>query len=280
MLKANALVNQVQALAGLLSPFLGSFLYAGFGLTPVLVAAAGGFFFTAVLEGFIRLASAQRACSDLSLVRIIREDLLLGIRFLRQEQPGIFKLLLLAGLVGLFIAGTVLVGFPYLVRNILGLSVKYYGVAESIMGLMAVTGSIFVGVMAQRFQIRWLRYILLGLGGCYIVAGLAFFLPGNAFVVYLIILAMFSLGQLGCCIFSTYAISLIQIRTPAHLLGKIMSYVFTLSLCAQPVGQIIYGGLFDYFSTSPHGVLLMSGVIVGGIGFSTAKFFTTLGKEK
>ena len=30
-------------------------------------------------------------------------------------------------------------------------------------------------------------------------------------------------------------------------MGKVMSYVFTLSMCAQPVGQIVYGALFDRF---------------------------------
>ena len=60
---------------------------------------------------------------------------------------------------------------------------------------------------------------------------------------------IFQLGkggsQFGCSIFSTYAISTIQGRTPERLMGKVMSYVFTLSMCAQPIGQMVYGALFD-----------------------------------
>ena len=37
----------------------------------------------------------------------------------------------------------------------------------------------------------------------------------------------------------------IQRRTPERLTGKVMAFVYTLSLCAQPVGQLVYGALFD-----------------------------------
>ena len=49
-------------------------------------------------------------------------------------------------------------------------------------------------------------------------------------------------------------------------MGKIMSYVFTLSMCAQPAGQIFYGALFDWFSDSPYFVLIPSGILVCIIG--------------
>ena len=41
------------------------------------------------------------------------------------------RLLLLAALVSFFAAGAALVGFPYLVREVLGLTAELYGAAES-----------------------------------------------------------------------------------------------------------------------------------------------------
>lgn len=55
LMKGNAAVNQVQAIAGLITPFLGSLVYAAFGLTPVLWGTVACFFLTAILECFIRL---------------------------------------------------------------------------------------------------------------------------------------------------------------------------------------------------------------------------------
>ena len=62
-------------------------------------------------------------------------------------------------------------------------------------------------------------------------------------------------------------------------MGKVMSFVFTLSMCAQPVGQIVYGALFDRFSHGPQWVLLPSGILVLLIGLATVPFFRTLEKS-
>ena len=278
LMKGNAAVNQVQAIAGLITPFLGSLVYAAFGLTPVLWGTVACFFLTAILECFIRL-DYQKAEVTMSVREIIREDFSVSIHFLRREQPGILKLLLLATLASLFVAGTVVVGFPYLVRTVLGLSAEHYGAAESVMGVAAVLGSLFVGITAQKFRLRWLAFVFMGLGLSLIPTGIAFFLPVGPLGIYIILLVMFSLGQFGCSLFSTYAISVIQARTPEHLMGKIMSYVFTLSMCAQPAGQIIYGALFDWFSDSPYWVLIPSGLLVCAIGLASSKFFVNFEKN-
>ena len=87
---------------------------------------------------------------------MVKEDFSLSMRFLCREQPGILKLLLLAALVSLFVAGTAVVGFPYLVRTVLGLSAEHYGVAESAMGIAAILGGLFVAVLAGKLRLRHL----------------------------------------------------------------------------------------------------------------------------
>ena len=272
LMKGNAAVNQVQAITGLVTPFLGSMVYAAFGLPPVLWGTMACFFLTAILECFIQL-DYQKEEVTMCIREILKKDFSVSIQFLRREQPGILKLLLLAALASLFVAGTVVVGFPYLVRTVLGLTAEHYGAAESVMGAAAVLGSLFVGIMAQKFRLRWLAFVFMGLGVSLIPAGIAFLLPVGSFNVYIILLVMFSLGQFGCSLFSTYAISAIQARTPDRLMGKVMSFVFTLSMCAQPVGQIVYGALFDWFSKTPYWVLIPSGILVCIIGVLSVEFF-------
>ena len=202
------------------------------------------------------------------------------MRFLCKDQPGILKLLLLAAMVSLFVAGTAIVGFPYLVRTVLGLSAQHYGVAESAMGVASILGSLCVIGLAKKLRIHHLVIVLVSFGICLIPCGIAFLLPVSAFTRYLILLVMFCACQLGCSLFSTYAISIIQERTPDHLMGKVMSYVFTLSMCAQPVGQIVYGTLFDQFAGSVYWVLIPSGLIVCLIGLASTGFFTKFEKQK
>ena len=272
VMQGNALVGQVSSLAGLVTPFLGSLVYTAWGLTPVLYGTAVCFWVTALLECGIRLPPRPRS-ERMSVRRIIREDLAAGLRFLRREEPGILRLLLLAGLVSLFVAGTVVVGFPYLVRTVLGLSAEHYGAAESAMGTAAVAGSLCAGLTARRFRPVYLAGIFFGFGVCLLAAGAVFPAGLPVFGCYLVLLAAFCACQFGCSLFSTCAITLIQQRTPPELMGKIMSCVFTLSLCAQPVGQLVYGGLFDLCGARAHWVLLPSGLAVCGIGLACRRFF-------
>ena len=62
-------------------------------------------------------------------------------------------------------------------------------------------------------------------------------------------------------------------------MGKVMSYVFTLSMCAQPIGQMVYGALFDRFAGSAYWVLIPSGLIVCLIGLASTDFFAKFEKQ-
>lgn len=278
LLRGNAIVNQVQAFASLFTPFLGSIIYAAFGLHPILWGTVACFFLTAILECFIRLDD-RKPNVHMPIREIIKKDFSASIRFLCREQPCILKLLLLAALASLFVAGTVVVGFPYLVRTVLGLSAEHYGAAESAMGVAAILGSLFVGIMAQKFRLRWLSLAFEGLGLCLVPAGIVFLLPLAPFGIYIILLIMFCIMQFGCSLFSTCAISVIQRRTPEHLMGKVMSYVFTLSMCAQPAGQLVYGALFDRFAHCPYWVLIPSGALLCAVGILSVPSFVDLEKQ-
>ena len=150
LMRGNAAVNQAQAITSLVTPFLGSLVYAAFGLMPILWGTVACFFLTAFLECFIRL-EFQKQEGSADLITIIKEDFAASVHFLRWEQPAILKLLLLAAMASLFVAGTVVVGFPYLVRTVLGLSAEHHGAVENAMGIVAVLDSLFVGVMGQKF---------------------------------------------------------------------------------------------------------------------------------
>ena len=275
--KGNAAVSQAAAVASLATPFLGSVVYTAVGMVPVLYAAAACFLLTACLEGFIRLPPPQAAA--LRSAAMLKADLRAGLRFLCREQPDVLKLLLLAALASLFIAGTAVVGFPFLVRTVLGLSAELYGAAESAMGVAAVLGSLFAGLTAGRLRpVRMVR-VFMGVGAALVLAGGAFLMPLDATGRYLGLTAMFCACQFGCSVFSTCAISAIQRRTPEGLMGKVMAYVFTLSLCAQPLGQILYGALFDRCGARAYWVLVPSGLLVCLAGALSRGFLGRLGER-
>lgn len=271
LVQGNAVVSQVSAVTSLVTPFLGSLFYTAFGIGPVFAAAVGCFWLTALLECMIHLEH-QKLPRTAGIGAIVREDLAVSAHFLRREQPDILKLLLLAALAGMFVSGTAVVGFPYLVRTVLGLSATYYGAAESAMGAAAILGSLCAGLLGKKLRVRDLSAIFLSFGLSLFPIGFSFLLPVGRMARYGVLLFFFCVCQLGVCIFSTYAITLIQQRTPEQLMGKVMSCVFTLSMCAQPVGQVVYGALFDCFSDSVYWVLIPTGMLICLIAVASRGF--------
>lgn len=270
VLRGNAAVSQVQAVTSLVTPFLGAAAYSAFGLGSVMLAAAACFFLTALLECFIRLGYTPRGAKG-GVLPTVRNDLAESARFLRREQPDVLKLLLLSGAASMFLSGVMVVGYPYLVRTTLGLSSAHYGVAESAAGVAAILGSVAAGFMSVRGA-AWMRRMLGMSGVAVLLAGAGFALGlGAEFVV---LVAAFSLANMACSAFSVCAMTAIQRRTPESLTGKVMAFVYTLSLCAQPLGQLLYGALFD--ALPPAWVLIPSGAVVAAAAIVLRGFFAQL----
>lgn len=255
-----AVVNQVQQLSALLPSFLGGVLYAFFGIHLMMGVTVASFALAAALECFIRLgdprgdATAEPACEQPSPF----DDLKAGIRFLTRERPNIFKLMLFAAILNFVVNGYSSVGFPYIIRTALGFDATVYGFSDGLLGVAGVAGAFIAGMVASRLSIKHMAPSLYALAFALIPQGIAFLLPiGNW--AKLVALIVFSCAVVIACSFTNLiAMPAIQLRTPQEMTGKVMSLVSALSMCAQPLGQLVYGWSYDHFPVAA--VLLASGL--------------------
>lgn len=270
VLRGNAAVNQVAAVSGLVTPFLGSLLYAAFGVRPVLAGAGVCFLVTAALECFIHLPDMVPGQKQ-SLGEILREDLLGSARFLARGRREVLDLLLFAAVVGALVSGVAIVGLPYLIRTSLGLSAQLYGAAESAMGLAALLGGVAAGLLAVRLPFRRLHWLVAAVGVCALLGGGALLLPVGAMGQYGVLVPVYCVAQACACTFSIFAVSAIQQKTPENMTGKVMACVSTISMCAQPLGQAVYGLWFD---ASPGWLVLsVTGIAIFALGAGAGKLF-------
>lgn len=272
VIRANAAVSQIAAIAGLVAPILGSVFYTIFGLYPILIVSVICFFITALFECFIRLDYIPLNTQK-GIFSIIKNDFTRSMSFITKEQPNILRLLLLVACIGFFVGGIATVGMPFMIRNILGLDATYYGAAESALGAAAIAGSIAAGVLVTKLKIEKLYLLLALLGISFLPAGLAFLLNAPTIVSYAAIILSFVFAQFSASIFSVFGLSTIQQRTPNELLGKIMSYVAAITMCAQPLGQMVYGVLFDQLNNKSFLILIPTSIVICFIGFASKKMF-------
>ena len=141
-----------------------------------------------------------------------------------------------------------LIGIPQIILNLLHLDSTFYGLTQAAQSLGALAGGLILTIFIDRFQIA--------LSYWFFASTLLFLLPIP--IVMLLELPAISIAAVICLccflfmisstIFSIMMISFIQSITPHHLMGKIISYVYALTTCARPVGQLMYGYLFEAYS--------------------------------
>ena len=279
IMKGNAVVNQVASLSYLVAPMLGGVLYVILGLKPVMYARVVCFFITALIECFIKL-NYQCSQKEGGILSVVKQDFLSSMQYISKEEMNIAKMLLLIAFSRFFVMGITIVGLPFIVRTVLGLNAQYYGAAESALAIATIFGSVAAGLLTEKLKIHRLAILLASMGVFIIPAGIVFLCPVDSIIKYVITLVSFCGMQIAISIFSIFAVSLIQHRTPNHLIGKVMAYTSTVTLCVQPIGQIVYGFLFDRFSNMIYLCLIPTGAIVCAVGMFAMGFFRKMEKEQ
>ena len=112
----------------------------------------------------------------------------------------LLRLLLLSSVLAFFVQGIALVGLPFLVRTVLGLSATHYGILESILAFASIVGSILAGLLTNRLSTERLFLPLLLLGAVLFPVGFAFLLPLGAPGRYGVLLAASAILQIAATV--------------------------------------------------------------------------------
>lgn len=244
LMAANSAVALVQSLASLLGPILGGLLYSLFGLRPILAVSGGRFFASAVLELFLRIPYEKPPRSQAALKQIAA-DLVQAARFLRRERPALLAVLLLLSSLNLFLAGLYNVGLPYLVKVHLGLSDLLYSYSQAALGVGSILGGLLPALLGNRMPVRRSFWYLLGVTALLLPMVLVLAAGTPALSSYGVIIASSLAGMACVTAFNVSSLTFIQKSIPTGLLGKVSSFANTISTCVLPLGQALYGMLFE-----------------------------------
>ena len=241
---ANAVINMVQTLSALPGPVIGGVLFGAFGLRPILWVGMACFFLSAVMELFIRIPHSPRAAAG-GVLSTVRRDLGESWRFIRRERPVFLSVMLVLALFNLVLSAALVVGIPVAVVQTLGMSDSRLGVTQGAMGLGGLFGGVLAALLGPRLRLRRGGAVLLA--ASLTAAGMgAALLPGvppslGWWGVTAMSFAIMVLSTLLVVVLS----AAVQGQTPPELLGKVMAFIMAVSNCAAPLGQAVYGALFE-----------------------------------
>jgi MFS family permease len=265
---ANGIVNGVGALSGLLGPVLGGALYRFIGLEILVGVSCAAFFMSAVMEMFIRIPFVKRE-THAALIPMIFGDIIDGFRYTANNNPIIFRIMILAAALNLFLSPLFIIGVPYILRFTMNSGDLMYGIGLGIVECATIIGALTTGICTKNLKMSsiyrllvLIAVLLLPMSAALFPALLAlgYWPPFFLFFFFcLIVLAAVTMV-------SVFVITEIQKRTPPEMLGKIMAILFAVSQIAAPLGQLLYGIFFQAFSK----VVYVPVLIAAALTFITA----------
>ena len=273
---ANSVINTVSSFSSLTGPVIGGILYSAYGIKPVLKVCIVCFVLSAVMEIFIHIPF-QRQEAGGSIWRTVKTDFGESIRFIRKEKPVIGRVLLAVCGINLFLSAMIIVALPYLITEVLNLGTaqanRLYGFAEGALAAGGLLGGIGAGVLAGRLEVRKAGNLVVSSAACVFPMGVSLALSSSGMVNYIVITACCFAVMVFSTVFTVEMLSFIQTETPQNMIGKVIAVILAVSMCAQPLGNALYGVLFEACKGIEYAVVLLSGALSLAVALGTRNVF-------
>lgn len=264
VMSGNAIINMVSSLSGLLGPALGGIAYSVWGILPVLRVCAGCFLLSAVMEIFIHIPFAKRERSK-SVLLEAKGDLKESIVYITKVKPVIGRLTICSAAINLILSSLMIIGMPVLVMQTLHFESEQasllYGFMEALLAAGGLVGGLFAGIFASKLKMDFIWKSLFLCGFLLLPIGAVLILPISNYGAYGVIAVSGMVIMALACICSIQIMTYIQLTTPVHLIGKVIAWMIAFSTCAQPVGQMLYGFLFESFADAAGALFLGAAAI-------------------
>lgn len=266
---ANGIVNGVQALSGIAAPVLGGVLYGIMGLKVLIVLSCIAFFLSAILEIFIKIPYVKRE-QDKHIVPTIVTDMKVGFIYV-VKKPFILKCMILAALLNFILTPFFVVGGPIILRVTMQSSDTMYGIGMGLIEFATILGALSIGFFAKKMQMKRLYYWLLMIALLIVPMALAitpYMLGFGYYPSFILFILCAILIAMTMTIISIFVITVVQKKTPNENLGKVMAIIMAVSQCTAPVGQIIYGLIFEAFGLKvyiPTLLVCIAMILIAGV---------------
>lgn len=264
IMAANSMINTISSFSSLTGPVLGGILYSAYGIKPVLWVCMVCFVLSAVMEIFIQIPF-QKPASEGSIWKIVKADMTESIRFIRREKPVIGKTLLVVCGINLFLSAMIIVALPYLVTEVFALEAsqanRLYGYAQGALAAGGLAGGIGAGIFARKLSVQKAGSLITASALCVFPIAAVLILFPSGMVNYLVLTVCCFIIMILSTVFTVQMMSFMQAETPRNLIGKVIALALTIAMCAQPLGNALYGVLFEICEGREYAVVLFSGAV-------------------
>lgn len=279
ILSANAIVNQISSLANFIGPIIGGLLYGIWGIGIILKISILCFILSALMELFI-VIPFHKYDKQNNVIQIVKGDLTDSVRFLKLEKPFFIKVCFIIAGLNMFLSSMITIGIPVIIVEYLGMSDQRLGITQGFLAVGGILGGLLTVIFEKKLSPQKSSFFLFLCSAFSLLMGLGMWLQHVSFLAYLFLTLTSVAVTISSTMFSIQMLAIVQRETPEHFIGKVIACIMTIIMCAQPVGQLLYGVLFEQFDEHIPLIMISASTVSFCIALYARKVFIMLGKEK
>ena len=282
IMKANSIVDTVDSAASMAGPVIGGLLFSVFGLTPILYVSIGCFVTSVIMDIFIHIPFKKRAING-NIFATGLNDMKESFNFMFKERPILWKISLIFASSNLLLTSLLLIGLPVIITLQLGfasdIANRLYGYAQGVVAAGAILGGLLAGILSNTLKPKAGSFLLIGCSFCVIMGGVALQMFSTSMAIYIILLSSCGLLLTIHTIFQIQMMTYLQLLTPKDLIGKVISCFMCVVMCTMPLGQFIYGFVFEHIGNIIYLPFYLAGFIMISISILTRHIFNAINQQ-
>ena len=208
------------------------------------------FVLSAVMEIFIKIPFQKQPAQD-KVLQIAAGDLRDSIRFLRMEKPLFVQICIVIAGLNLFLSPMMTIGIPVIVVDKLHLTDGLLGFTQGMLAVGGILGGLLTVLLDKKLTPQTAYVPLFLCTACSCLMGLGMAIGQSPMIKYIILSVTGLSVTIFTTMFSIQMLAVVQAETPQHLIGKVVACIMTFIMCVQPIGQLLYGFLFECLPSQP-----------------------------
>lgn len=252
LIDANGISTIFKNTANFLGPILAGMLFGFGGLLPILILDSISFFIASLSEFFIDIP-INKVFGKINFDKFV-EDFKEGLNFIRSKK--LLLVIIIMGLVVNFVYSPILsIGCNYIAKINFNISDYQLGILNSVAVLSAFLAPFLCKVVSKKIKLGKILFldifivsILMSILAVISTKGYMSLFTNNFIPYVSLIIIEFSItliSSIGNLALGT----IVQKETPLSYMGRISAVFSTVLMAAAPIGQMIFGIMFDSLSS-------------------------------
>jgi len=254
LVDANGINSIIMNIGSLIAPALAGILFGLYGLLVILIINSISFILSSISEMFINVPKINRKPEKINMNSFI-SDFSQGIKFIKNKKT-IVSIISLSCIVNFVFAPISSMGLAFISKEILKVTDYQYGALESIIVISMIVAPFMMNKISKKFSVGKIFFLDIFINS--ILIAIMAIIPSKFYlslfnsntvpyvsliIISFVIILIVSIGSIS-------ASTMFQQEVPLELMGRVDTVMSSVCMAAMPIGQMLFGFLFDNISAS------------------------------